>query len=286
MSNPNMTGVASIYIPRMSSSWTESSVRAYMRNVGIGKVSHVDFTAVNKRRGFSGDVCSGIMSAFVHFSDPFRCADGDYYWSSNSWNIPFWTNVSENNPTKLKVNKSEYWWCFKNTNPVNRSRMNIHQVVDNCKYLEELVASQAEGLASQAEGLASQAEEIATLKKSLDGVTNVVYQLVGGLFNQRTQADTITHHLNGMSMSMKCDRGPMELGELSEMEEQVPNEPLNIWPTTRQGDKLSKQIQDIEQRLQFTEGQVGDLMELESCFGYTRSSDVTSTLAAAEKAYK
>lgn len=279
-----MNNTTSIYIPRMRSSWTEHGVKHYMRKVGVGQVSHVDFIPVNGERGFSEDVCSGIMSAFVHFADPVLCTDGDYYWSSNSWNIQFWTDVSENNPTKLQVSQREYWMCFKNTNPVNRTRMNIHQVVDNCRYMEGVVASQAVEIASQAACIASQAEEIAALKKGLDNVTGVVYQLIGGLFNHRTQRATIKQHLDdiGMGGATEENEGPMELGELSDEEE---DKDTNIWPTTHQGDELSEKIQNIERRLRCAEEQVGDLMELENCFGYSRSAEITSTLAAAEDAY-
>jgi len=228
---------ATIYIPRMSTSWTESSVRDVLRKNFIGIVSHVDFTPINKKCGFSEDVCSGVMSAFVHFSDPVHIADSICVESEKHWDVQFWTNITEGAPYKLQVNRHEYWVCLKNTHPVKRTRMNIHQVVENCRHLEGLVASQA--------------EEIATLKKSLVDVTDSVYQLIGGLFNQHTQRGPLSHALKrlGVLGASGDDVDPQDSIERGESQ----------WPTTRQGDENSIQIRNLEQSIRFQWANVDDI---------------------------
>lgn len=228
-----MTNVASIYIPRMSAFWVESGVKDVMRRNFIGRVSHVDFTPINKQRGFGEDVCSGVMSAFVHFTDPVCCADASGVESNTHWDDQFWKNIVDGAPYKLQVTKQEYWVCLKNIHPVNRTRMNIHQVVDNCRHLEGVVASQA--------------VEIAALKKSVDNVIEVVYGLLGGLYSQRTQAATLTSASNHLGI---FEEEPINL-------EQLRGE--NHWPTTRQGDQHTIQIRNLEQELRVQMGHVAEL---------------------------
>jgi hypothetical protein len=108
-----------------------------MMHYNIGTVTHVDFTPINKSKGFQGVVEPGAFrSAFVHFLTPIVCHAG-------SVEHHIWDAIEKEVPYQLTVNEREYWICLKNKNPVPRTHMNIHQVVDNCAYLEKLVLAQA-----------------------------------------------------------------------------------------------------------------------------------------------
>ena len=124
----------SIYIPRISTKWNEEGIRLIMKDFMIGTVSRVDFTPINKKPGFEENVDSVIMSAFVHFS-----AD-TYYMGNNS----FWCAIENDKSYQINVLRYEYWICLKNKNPVQRTMMNIHQVVENGRHLENLLTVQAE----------------------------------------------------------------------------------------------------------------------------------------------
>ena len=164
----------SIYIPRMSIDHNEESIKYYMEHYRIGDVSHVDFTPINKKPGFGENVDQVVKSAFVHFSDPWFCSDKFYHFQSRTFmgNETFWDTIASGQPYKLQVNPSEYWLCLKNKNPIQRSMMNIHQVVENGRHLEGLVEAQA--------------KKIEELERKLEGTHQVVYQLIGGLFHHTT----------------------------------------------------------------------------------------------------
>jgi hypothetical protein len=104
----------------------------------MGTVTHVDFTPINKSKGFQGVVEPGAFrSAFVHFLPPIlhiRSGLSDHH---------IWDAIEKEVPYQMTVNEREYWICLKNKNPVLRTHMNIHQVVDNCAYLEKLIVTQA-----------------------------------------------------------------------------------------------------------------------------------------------
>ena len=88
--------------------------------------------------------------------------------------------------------------------------------------------------------------KIDSLEKKLDGVENVVYQLIGGLFNQETQSDMIESHLC-------CLRGNEYSGKIDEE---------TIWPTTRQGDQHEKEIQLLKQQVSRLEDTVALLVNV------------------------
>jgi formylmethanofuran dehydrogenase subunit E len=50
-----------------------------------------------------------------------------------------------------QVGKKEFWICLKNKTPVRTTMMNIHQIVENSRYLENLVLEQGKQLLKQAE---------------------------------------------------------------------------------------------------------------------------------------
>ncbi len=121
----------SIYIPRMLVEHTELTIKLVMTHYNIGHIEYVDFTPVNKKPGFIekfGDQCK---SAFIHFMsiDP---------------QSEFWSAIYSGNKYRLNVSDSEYWICLLNRNPVQRTLMNVHQIVESGRHLEYLIQEQEE----------------------------------------------------------------------------------------------------------------------------------------------
>jgi hypothetical protein len=226
-----MNSPVSIYIPRMSTVWTENHIKNVMKNNGYGTVTHVDFTPINKKPGFAEDYESDLMSAFVHFMDPVLCADGKYYWMSGAPLGEFWRKISQGQSFKIQVTKDEYWICLKNKNPIKRTLMNIHQVVENGRHLESLVTTQAEEI----ENLKEIVED---LTKRLDGIHSTVYQLIGGLFCQRTQNGMMNIHMYHLGFK-----------RYKNATTEHDTHPSGIWPTTRQGDENRERIEKLENAL-------------------------------------
>ena len=216
-----MNSICSIYIPRMSTKHNEESVRRTLAVFRVGVVSHVDFTPIDKKPGFGENVDSVVKSAFVHFSETNTDIS---YGPIFDYNYEFWHIIATQNPAKIQVSKNEYWICLKNNNPVKRTMMNIHQVVENGRHLENLIEEQS--------------QTIKELSEKLDSVHHVVYQLLGGLFNQKTQEGILDAHLKILFDS-----------SYSSCEELKDTSKWSIWPTTRQGDDCEKRIEELEKML-------------------------------------
>jgi hypothetical protein len=148
----------------------EESIKYYMTINGIGNVSHIDFTPINKKPGFGENIDQLVKSAFVHFDDPWFCSDKLYHYNrrSSSGNTEFWNKIACGQPYKLQIIPSEYWLCLKNKNPVQRTMMNIHQIVENGRYLEAFIEEQSKIIQEQG-------KKIEKLEKKLD---NLHYVLV------------------------------------------------------------------------------------------------------------
>ena len=161
--------IQSIYIPRMSKATTEDKIRQVMHNYCVGSVSYIDFTCVNKKPGFiEDDNDDKFKSAFIHFdkSRQFAHLSSEY--------TMFWDKIERGETCKLFVGRNdaisththEYWMCFKNKNPIPRTQMNIHQVVEAGRYLEKA----HNGLV---ETVLEQKGKIEELEKKLMGVQNL-----------------------------------------------------------------------------------------------------------------
>jgi hypothetical protein len=249
-----MNSPVSIYIPRMSTVWTEHHIKNVMSSNGYGTVTHVDFTPLNKKPGFAEDYESDLMSAFVHFMDPVLCADGKYYWMSGKPLGDFWTKITQGQSYKIQITKDEYWICLKNKNPIRRTLMNIHQVVENGRHLESLVTTQAEEIKNLK-------DTITGLSGKIDGLRGAVYTLLNGLYCQHTQMESLNEHLQliGLEHSVETDY--------------CDTHPSGFWPTTRQGDRNRKRIEQLENTLK-------TMLEFDTnCFAYEQvetKSDASS----------
>lgn len=127
-----MSSNFSIYIPRIACFHDEKSITRIMAAYHIGRVTHVDFVPINKKPGFyeNINVTDTERSVFVHFAQP------------RDNNSNFWNTIDKNEAYKLEICFTEFWMCLKTHNPTQRTMMNISQVVDNCRYLENRIEDQ------------------------------------------------------------------------------------------------------------------------------------------------
>ena len=167
----------------MSTRHTLGSIKNIMSTFRIGTVERIDFTPINKKPGFGENIDDVVMSAFVHFSDPILGDDNCYNYTSDSYlrDNNFWDTISYDQPYRLQVSYNEYWICLKNKKPVRYTMMNIHQVVENGRYLENLIEEQN--------------NKIKELEKKIDNMNQVIRQLIGGLYCQNTQECVLETHL-------------------------------------------------------------------------------------------
>lgn len=219
---------ASIYIPRVSVSHSESEICSLLHRRGIQHVVGMDFTTIHKKPGFREPIDKNdkYMSVFVHF---------EVY--EHGGNPDFWSTIFSNKPYRLVIDAYEYWICLQNKNPIPRTWMNIHQVVENGRHLEGLMEEQSKVIQAQN-------ERIQTLEKKLTNVTDVVYQLLGGLFDQTTQANILEHHI-----------GVLLYGDYSKYPSADQNKWVT-WPTTRQGDYCEYRLDKLDAILQVNTAKV------------------------------
>lgn len=203
-----MSPIQSIYIPRVSAFVTEDIIIEQLAN--IGDIRRVDFAPLGKKPGFvEENVDKNVKSAFVHFFDTFECpvtSDINTYGSHKFY--PYFGG--------------EYWILLKVKNPIQDTMMNNAQIVENCRLLEKKVEEQA--------------ATIKAMEKKVDGLQHVVYQLLGGLFNQQTQQGILDSHLSILFNNINQDNEDIDPEE-------------NNWPTTRQGDENEKRIEALETQL-------------------------------------
>lgn len=123
--------IKSLFVHAMDHHVTEDLVKDLFLKAEIGVVSRVDFmqhgqTGFNERKKNSR-----YKSAYIHFDSFF----------DNSTSISIRRNLSSG--YKFFINETTYWLLLPNKRPVRKTEMNLHQVVDNARRLEEVVATQA-----------------------------------------------------------------------------------------------------------------------------------------------
>ena len=151
------SSIKSIYIPRMLSYHGNDTIQQIMNNNCIGRISHIDFTHINKKPGFNEiNDGSNMMSAFIHFKEEPLLTDhldcnNSYLINGTSVRVnkSFWDLMINKKSYKIYVSNTEYWICLINNTPIKRTIMNIHQVVENGRYLEKLMEEQENKLLEQ-----------------------------------------------------------------------------------------------------------------------------------------
>lgn len=196
-SNNSNVFAYSFYIPRINSIHTEQSVRMIFDYSGIGTISRVDFTPINSRPGFGVNTYNAFRSAFVHFNVIYDTEFANFIIANaeSGKSYKYYTNNG----------RGEYFLILKNNNPVPETMMNIHQVVDNCRVLEERVAEKSNSIETlidqQVEKVA--ALEATVLKQSgdIERLQEVIYHLIGKTFNHATESGSIFSNYNYMKFA-------------------------------------------------------------------------------------
>ncbi len=201
----------SVYIPRMDTGYNQEMVAEIFRNNGIHGVVSVDFIPMNKKPGFQEIFDTGYVSAFVHIYEPYyddtfnkKSFQEDYV---KRLNTKFWNTLMGGQSYKIYVNKSVYWLCMQNKNPVPRTLMNIHQVAENGRHLEKLIEDK-EWL------IHSQNQRIEELENNMKNVSDTLYQLIGLLGRQGIQDFHMHAIMNGKHVdkqvfdTSKCEACP------------------------------------------------------------------------------
>jgi len=204
--------IVSLYIPRMNVMYTKEMVENVFDTLFTGiKITRIDFVPIINDTDNS--VNKNYRSAFVHMYMQCRSKLKELY------NTVFIQGLGY----QLVLNGIDsYWFLLNNKNPIPETELNISQVVENARLLEERVIKQQEIIEYQS--------------KKIKNIENVVYQLLGGLFNQSTQENTLEFYLDALDdrIHTMYDQDKCKWEDT---------------PTTRQGDYCEKRIKKLEKEL-------------------------------------
>ena len=99
---------------------------------------------------------------------------------------------------------SVYWILLKNIKPVYETHLNIHQLAENAKLLEERVLTQ-EGIISKHEEIIKQQQKtINTQSEQIQRIQETISQITGHVFHQDTEMNTIYALNNFMMYGKNC----------------------------------------------------------------------------------
>jgi hypothetical protein len=178
----------SLYIPRIKKQYSVNDISRIFNDALIGNVKRVDF--VECTTDDSRDTTS-FHSAFVHLHHYFDTEIG----------IDISSFANQNRTYRFYLSNNEYWLLLQNKNPVPETKMNIHQVVENARLLEQRVAEQE--------------EIIRTQSKQIERIQETIYQMLGRTFDQDTEMDMIYLHHNYMMCGKMHDKGWISRDDLS-----------------------------------------------------------------------
>lgn len=144
--------MASFYIPRISIEHNETAIAYVFGANYIGEVKRVDFVPLETQNS------DRFYSAFVH------C------YHVNPTVIGFIDELEGQSGYRLQINPNEYWILLKNKNPISDTRLNIHQIAENARLLEQRVVEQNAVIERQA-------EDIFRIRETIYDMMNIIYSL-------------------------------------------------------------------------------------------------------------
>lgn len=140
---------------------TEHSVRDVFRAYGFSVLS-VDFNPINKEKHGFTEQYDQYMCAFVYFT----IIGGGFPYSESF--VQICTSEIDMEPLQISLkgnaglnwSMNEFWMLLKNKKPIARSRFNIHQIVENARYMELQIEQQAKKIEEQAKQIEALMEMI------------------------------------------------------------------------------------------------------------------------------
>ena len=93
--------------------------------------------------------------------------------------------------------------------------------------------------------------KIETHDVQIDRLRGVLYQLIGGLFNQKTQRYVMSSYIDDLF-------GTSSSEQEAETEAETETEEMQ-WPTTRQGDNNEERIRKLEETIEKLEKQIENM---------------------------
>jgi len=171
--NNVINNMISFYIPRISTKYSEEDVINTFYLVYIGVVKRVDFTPITPKKtndlNINVNTNTKFQSAFVHMN---------FMYNSIFANEVYNTTYVNNRSFKFNANPNdshEFWLILKNLNPIPETNLNIHQVVENARLLEEKVLNQEKLIEEQQKTIELQTGQIERIQETINQLTGICF---------------------------------------------------------------------------------------------------------------
>jgi len=181
----------SIYIPRVSVDCDEAFFRQFFHMLCFGDVERVDFVALDYEYTSMGR----FRKAFVHFQFVYNTQIAD----------DIVTTLSRGEPYRLYPRAGEHWILLKNKVPVLATTMNIHQLAENHRLLEEKTQLLEEKMRRLEDLLEEKEEKSRSLEETvakqddmLDRSQQTIYQMIPMLNMSKCDERAFTRVLFGL----------------------------------------------------------------------------------------
>lgn len=250
---------SSLYIPRMSKNVTEEMIAKEFNYIGL--ISRVDFIPIGYKSGFEEYHDPLFKSAFVHFENVYSTP------TTQSIQHAICSIDSQCQYKFIAQCSQEYWYLKRVYQPIQETILNTHQIMESGRWLQKQVEQQQKQMEEQQKLMDQQQKQLeqqallleqqALLiekqflqtqhqEQKLESIRHVVYQLIGGLYNHKTQKNQIELHSAHLFQQRFLSNLNKNTG--------------NKWPTTRQGDKHEARLNSLENTVNSLEESVKDML--------------------------
>ena len=121
------SNTTSVYIPRLSKAYEYDMIVNLMNTHLLVNTYRIDFVEIQDN--------DHLQSVFVHFE-----YDYNGYFAQCVLPQIIAKMEDETKPSyRLQLSDHEFWWVLPNLNPVQETKLNIHQIAENARLLESRV---------------------------------------------------------------------------------------------------------------------------------------------------
>ena len=173
--------ITSIYIHRVSVDVTAWDIMNEFDKLEIGCARRVDFAPVDNKPGFGEEINVVAKSATVYFHH--------YYLTCKTLDIMNKLNQGDIHHIYPKCVRNEYWIIERSTMVIPDTMMNVEQIVEKSRLLEQKVVEQDVVIRQLEKDVATLKDVLSQVLKDVATIKDVLSQVLGGLFGPTVQGD-------------------------------------------------------------------------------------------------
>ena len=260
MASTNSQVLYSVFIPTISKVHTEEIIANYFALNSVGKVERVDFVEFQSGvKGLHSDV-KDFQQAFVHFS-PQQKTREIMEAIEQKGSYRFYPCEKLINICSFKE-QTQYWILLKNKNPVPKTELNVNQLANNQKLMEEREALMVEKMEKMEQRMTQMDERSAQLEEReahmVQRMTKMEDEMKMMILLNEKFAQTFdfqTANLQTLS-NLVCKRNqpePQATPDITELEQKLSELKTEVedqyWGLIRKNESLALDVSTLYERL-------------------------------------